>query len=102
MPSLRSIRLLYTVGGMWASDPKSIGPWAWGREDADVTGATRAAAIPEVGGGGIPAGGAEEVTGEGAAIGGVGDSSRRVVIRARRKGPRPQMTLPSSTRCWIS
>src|ERR1700741_3542882 len=101
MPSLRSIRLLYRVGGMSAFDPKSIGPWAWGREDADVTGATRAAAIQEVGEAVIPAGAAEEVIREEAAIRVVGDSSRRVVIRARRKGPRPQMTLLSSTRCWI-
>ena len=90
---------------MWESDPKSIGPWAWGREDAGVAAAEATpeeveVGIREVGEAVIPAA-AEVIRGE-AAIPVVEDSSPKVVIRAKRKGPRPQMTLLSSTRCWTS
>src|ERR1700687_3701879 len=99
MALLRCIRSLCTVGGMWGSDPKSIGPWAWGREDAGVTAAEATpveAVIREVGEAVIPVGAAAEgIQEEVAAIRAVEDSSPRVVIRARRKGPRPQMTLLS-------
>src|ERR1700731_591440 len=105
MASLRSIRSLCTAGGMWGFDPKSIGPWAWGREDA---GATAAEATPvevairvveEVV---IPAGEAEGIQEEAAAIREVAGSSRKVVSRARRKERHRQMPLLSSTRCWTS
>jgi hypothetical protein len=87
-------------------DPKSIGPWAWGREDADVTAAEATpveVVIREVGEAVIPVGAAAEgIQEEEAAIRVVEDSSPKVVIRARRKGRRRQMTLLSSTRWWTS
>src|ERR1700686_3082044 len=106
MASLRYIRLLCTVGGMLGFEPRSIGQWAWGREDAGVTAEEATpveAAIREAVEAVIPGGAAAEgIQEEEAGIRAEEDSSPKVVSRARRKGRHRQMTLLSSTRCWTS